>query len=233
MKNAKRILALVLAVMMLATCSVSVVFADETAATAEKQNNFSDVSAEAVYVQAVKTLNLMGIINGYPDGTFGPEKNVTRAEFTAMLMRTLNLGGIGAKTAAGLPFTDVDDSDSGINWAIPDINTAYARGIINGYDDQTFRPNANVAYEEAIKMIVATLGYTLDVSGTPWYGAYVAQAGKLGILDTAQSLGKVETPATRSCIAQMLYDSLEVKLVEKDEGNRKNCIRWRSKPDCS
>lgn len=224
MKNAKRILALVLAVMMLATCSVSVVFADETAATAEKQNNFSDVSAEAVYVQAVKTLNLMGIINGYPDGTFGPEKNVTRAEFTAMLMRTLNLGGIGAKTAAGLPFTDVDDSDSGINWAIPDINTAYARGIINGYDDQTFRPNANVAYEEAIKMIVATLGYTLDVSGTPWYGAYVAQAGKLGILDTAQSLGKVETPATRSCIAQMLYDSLEVKLVEKDEVTDKTIL---------
>lgn len=223
MKNAKRILALVLAVMMLATCSITVAFADETA-TAEKQNSFSDVNDQAVYVQAVKTLNLMGIINGYPDGTFGPEKNVTRAEFTAMLMRTLNLGGIGAKTAAGLPFTDVDDSDSGISWAIPDINTAYARGIINGYDDQTFRPNANVAYEEALKMIVATLGYTLDVSGTPWYGAYVSQAGKLGITDIAHSLGQVETPATRSCIAQMLYDSLEVKLVEKDEVTDKTIL---------
>ncbi len=229
MKNAKRILALVLAVMMLATCMVPVVFADDEATTTDsasagKQNNFSDVNADAVYVQAVKTLNLMGIINGYPDGTFGPEKNVTRAEFTAMLMRTLNLGGIGGKSASGLPFTDVDDSDSGINWAIPDINTAYARGIINGYDDQTFRPNANVSFEEALKMIVATLGYTLDVSGTPWYGAYVAQAGKLGITNVANSLGNVETPASRACIAQMLYDSLEVELVEKDEVTQKTIL---------
>ncbi len=224
MKNAKRIFALVLTVMMLATCMVPVVFADETTAGADKQNNFSDVDANAVYVPAVKTLNLMGIINGYPDGTFGPDKNVTRAEFTAMLMRTLNLGGIGSPTAANLPFTDVDDNDSGINWAIPDINSAYAKGIINGYEDQTFRPNANVSYEEALKMIVATLGYSLDVSGTPWYGEYVAQAGKLGITDVAYSLGKVETPATRACIAQMLYDSLEVNLVEKQEVTNKTIL---------
>lgn len=225
MKKARRILAFVLTVMMLATCMAPVVFADETAAiSADKQNAFSDVNADAVYVPAVKTLNLMGIINGYPDGTFGPEKNVTRAEFTAMLMRTLNLGGIGAKTAANLPFTDVDDNDSGINWAIPDINTAYAKKIINGYEDQTFRPNANVSYEEALKMIVATLGYSLDVSGTPWYGEYVAQAGRLGITDVAYTLGKVETPATRACIAQMLYDTLEVNLVEKDEVTKKTIL---------
>lgn len=229
MKNAKRILALVLAVMMLATCMVPVVFADEDVvatetATTGKQNNFSDVNAEAVYVQAVKTLNLMGIINGYPDGTFGPDKNVTRAEFTAMLMRTLNLGGIGGKSSSTLPFTDVDDNDSGINWAIPDINTAYARGIINGYDDQTFKPNANVSFEEAIKMIVATLGYSLDVSGTPWYGAYLSQASKLGIIKVAQELGQVETPATRACIAQMLFDSLEVELVEQNEVTKKTIL---------
>ncbi len=225
MKKAKRMLALVLTVMMLATCMAPVVFADETAtATADKQNAFSDVSADAIYVPAVKTLNLMGIINGYPDGTFGPEKNVTRAEFTAMLMRTLNLGGVGAATAASLPFGDVDDNDSSISWAIPDINTAYAKKIINGYEDLTFRPNANVSYEEALKMIVATLGYNLDVSGTPWYGEYVAQAGRLGITDVAYSLGKVETPATRACIAQMLYDSLEVNLIEKDEVTNKTIL---------
>ncbi len=224
MRKAKRILACMLAVMMLATCMVPVVFADETTAVTDKQNKFSDVNANAVYVPAVKTLNLMGVINGYPDGTFGPDRNVTRAEFTAMLMRILNLGGIGSASAEALPFTDVDASDSGISWAIPDINTAYAKGIINGYEDKTFRPNANVSYEEALKMIVCTLGYTLDVSGTPWYAEYVGQAGKLGITDVAYSLGKVETPASRACIAQMLYDSLEVNLVENQEVTKKTIL---------
>ncbi len=224
MRKARRFLALMLSVMMVVTCVGSIVLAEEAVVAADKQNNFSDVDTNAVYLQAVKTLNLMGVINGYPDGTFGPDKNVTRAEFTAMLMRTLNYGGLGATTAAGLPFTDVDDNDSGINWAIPDINTAYAKGIINGYEDKTFRPNANVSYEEALKMIVCTLGYTLDVSGTPWYAEYVGQAGKLGITDVAYSLGKVETPASRACIAQMLYDSLEVNLVEKQEVTQKTIL---------
>ncbi len=225
MKNARRILAFVLTVMMLATCMVPVVFAEETEATAtQKQNAFSDVDENAIYLQAVKTLNLMGIINGYPDGTFGPDRNVTRAEFTAMLMRTINLGGIGAATAAGLPFNDVDDNNSGISWAIPDINSAYAKGIINGYDDGTFRPSANVSYEEALKMIVATLGYSPSTNSSPWYAFYVDQAGKLGITDVAYKLGAIGTPASRACIAQMLYDSLEVNLIENQEVTSKTIL---------
>ncbi|MBO5364389.1 MAG: S-layer homology domain-containing protein, partial [Clostridia bacterium] len=229
MRKAKRILAFMLAVMMMATCMGSVVFAEETSAetkplTGTKAATFSDVAENAPYRQAVYLLNLMGIINGYPDGTFGPDKNVTRAEFTAMLMRTLNYGGIGAASAAKLPFSDVKDDDSSISWAIPDINTAYAKGIINGYEDGTFRPSANVAYEEAIKMIVYTLGYVMDVSGTPWYGEYVAQANKLGITDVANKLGAVETPASRACIAQMLFDSLEVELVEGNQLLKKTIL---------
>ncbi len=203
----KRFLALVMTVMMLATCFATV-------ATAAGNTAFTDVPEDAIALTAIKTLNQMTVINGYPDGTFGPDKNVTRAEFTAMLMRTLGLGGIGASHTNDLPFTDVDVNDSSINWAIPDINTAYAKGIINGYEDQTFRPNANVAYQEAIKMIVCTLGYVMSVEATPWYADYLSQAGRLGIIQTASSLGAPETPATRACIAQMLYDSLEVPVVE-------------------
>lgn len=219
MKKGKRLLALILAVMMTMTCFVAVASAEETAT-----GGLSDVAEDAIYATAVKTFNLMGIIKGYEDGTFCPDQNVTRAEFTAMLMRTMNLGGLGSASVAGLPFTDVDENDTGINWAIPDINTAYAKGIINGYEDATFRPGANVSYEEAIKMIVCTLGYVSDVNVTPWYAEYVNQATRLGITETARNLGQVETPASRACIAQMLYDSLEVPIVENEKLTKKTIL---------
>ncbi len=214
MKRMRRLLALALTLVMLATC-VPYVFADDAETTAT--GSLTDVPKDAIYYDAVKTLNVMGIINGYPDGTFGPDKNVTRTEFTAMLMRMLKLGGIGSASAANLPFSDVDENNSDISWGIPDINTAYAKGAINGYEDGTFRPSANVAYEEAVKMIVATLGYTADTSSTPWYSGYLTIANQRGITKTASKLGAPETPATRACIAQLLYDSLEVKLVENEE----------------
>lgn len=222
MKITKRILCLALSVMMALGCMSIAAFADDAASTTKDNSGaikFSDVGDSEIYTDAVKTLNLMGVINGYPDGTFKPNDNVTRAEFTAMLMRTLKLGSIGSASAAELPFSDVDDNNSDINWAIPNINTAYARGVINGYEDGTFRPSANVAYEEAVKMIVCTLGYgaNVDVSITPWYANFIQIGSQLGITKTAQRIGAAETPASRACIAQLLYDSLDVKLIENGD----------------
>lgn len=221
MKNTKRVLSLVLAIAMLVSCFAITAFADETTtATAEKTSKiFSDVPADADYITAVETLNKMGVINGYEDGTFCPLQNVTRAEFTAMLMRTLNYGSVGSTSAAALPFSDVSDTDTSISWAIPNINSAYGMGIINGYEDGTFRPNANVAFEEAVKMIVCTLGYgeNVDTTASPWYLPYTTQAARLGITKNTASLGGPGTPASRACIAQLLYDSLEVKLIENGE----------------
>ncbi len=212
MKTSKRILSLLLSVVLLVSCLGTVALADTTET---QKGKFTDVAADSLYANAVETLSLLGVINGYPDGSFKPEQNVTRAEFTAMLMRTLNFGSLGSTSAAALPFTDVDDSDSSINWSIPNINVAYDKGIINGYEDNTFRPKNNVAYEEALKMIVCTLGYTgIDTSSNPWYANFVAQANQLGVTKFASQLGAAETPANRACIAQMLYDSLDVALFE-------------------
>ncbi len=214
MKTTKRLLCLVLSLAMIISCAAMVTVSAE--GTTKK---LTDVNDSEIYYDAVNTLSIMGIINGYEDGTFKPNQNVTRAEFTAMLMRTLKLGDTGSKSAAGLPFSDIDDNNSDINWAIPNINTAYGKGIINGYEDGTFRPSDNVAYEEAVKMIVCTLGYgaDIDVSVSPWYANYISVASQIGITKTASKIGQVETPASRACIAQLLYDSLEVKLVENDK----------------
>ncbi len=216
----KRILAITIAFVMI--LSSAAVFADDTTSG----TTFSDVKGDESFANAIVTLNLMGVINGYPDGTFKPEENVTRAEFTAMLIRTLNLASVGSSSAAELPFTDIDDSDTSINWAIPCINTAYGMGVINGYEDQTFRPNDNVAYEEAIKMIVCTLGYGqgVDISGALWYADYITRANQIGLTDNASSLGQAQTPASRACIAQLLYDALEIPLVEGEKLTSKTIL---------
>ena len=220
MKITKKLLCMALSVIMLASCLSTAVFADGGA------TKFSDVNTDEIYSTAVSTLNLMGVINGYEDGTFKPDQNVTRAEFTAMLMRTLNYGSTGSTSAAELPFTDIDDNNSDINWSIPNINTAYAMGIINGYEDATFRPTANVAFEEAVKMIVCTLGYgnNVDVNIEPWYANFIAVAGQIGLTKNANKLGAASTPATRACIAQLLYDALEIDLVENGEKTNKTIL---------
>lgn len=219
MKNSKRLLAMILSFVMIVSMAQVVL-------GAEGQSKFSDVSNDEIYSSSVATLNLMGVINGYEDGTFKPEQNVTRAEFTAMLMRTLGYGSEGSKSAEGLPFTDIDDNDSSINWSIPNINTAYSMGIINGYEDNTFRPNANVAYEEAIKMIVCTLGYgaNADVSLNPWYTDYILAANQITLTKTASKLGAEQTPASRACIAQLLYDALDIKLIENGKKTDKTIL---------
>ena len=204
MRNIKRLTCLVIALMMIISCIP--VFAA-----------FSDVQPTAAYSQAVSALSQLGVINGYEDGTFKPDNDVTRAEFTAMLMRVLGAGSVGSTSSADLPFTDISDTDSSISWAIPNINTAYKNGIINGYpEDNTFRPNANVLYEEAVKMVVCALGYGsyVNTDVEPWYSDYINQARTMTIIKNAQNMGNVGSPASRACIAQMLYDSLEVPLVE-------------------
>ncbi len=214
MRNIKRLTCLVVAFLLIMTTGT--VFAA-----------FSDVPETSPYSNAVSALNQLGVITGYEDGTFKPDNDVTRAEFTAMLMRTLGAGSVGSTSSADLPFTDISDQDSDISWAIPNINTAYKNGIINGYpEDNTFRPNNNVLFEEAVKMIVCALGYGTGVNASvePWYTEYMAQARSIGILKSAQNLGAIGSNASRACIAQMLYDSLEVQLVEGGVLTTKTCL---------
>ena len=180
--------------------------------------DFSDVSSDKAYYQPVGILNAFGIITGYEDGTFGPEKDVTRAEFSAMLMRALASGGIGSADPSGMPFTDL----GGATWAISDIRTAYDLKIVNGTSETTFAPLDNVTYEQALKMIVCALNYGAEaeqtqasVSDQPWYYGYMQVAYSLKLTNgITVSYG---TPAKRWEIAQMIYNALEVEMLEKVE----------------
>ncbi len=207
MKVSKRILATVVTVVMLMTSLTVPSFAA-----------FTDLKEGTNSYKAVSVLNMLGIINGYDEGngnfSFKPENNVTRAEFTAMLLRTRGMGNVGSTSLENPPFPDVTTSD--VSWAIGNIRTARELGIINGYDDGTFKPNNNVLYEEAIKMIVCALGYgDMGTDGAFWYSKYLMTATSLGFTEGAG--GAISVPATRATIANMLYNCLEIKLAENNE----------------
>ncbi len=206
MKIKRIICAMLLIVCVLASCVTLPTFAAE----------FADLDNKNSAYTAVNVLSNLGVINGYEeDGAFKfkPDNNVTRAEFTAMLLRTRGLGKIGSLELENPPFPDVASPD--VSWAIGNIRTAREMNIINGYDDGTFKPNNNVLYEEAIKMVVCALGYgEFGVDGNEWYSKYLTSATTLGILDNTG--GSIGAPATRATIASMLYNCLEVKLAENN-----------------
>ncbi len=206
MKNLKKLLCAFIAVAIAVSCIAVPAFAGEQPLliSAKQGTVFSDVAGTEKYADAVITLNKLSIINGYEDGSFGPMNNVTRSEFAALLLRMLGMDETAAPAAQ--PFTDVDT----MFWAAGTINAAKTMGIITGYEDGTFRPLNNVSYEEALTMIIRAIGYEnySAPSQTVWYESYYNSAQKLGI--TKNAVGSLGTPATRSCIAQLIYDTLGV-----------------------
>lgn len=104
------------------------------------------------FAQVVRVLASLGIINGYPDGTFHPNANITRAEFTAMAMRF-------AKEAPGeMDFTDVPVG----HWAYDYIASASYYGWINGYVNKTFLPENQITRAEVVTIVNHMLGRVCD-----------------------------------------------------------------------
>jgi len=106
-------------------------------------NKYTDVAAGAWYNNAVSTLSAMGIITGYPDGTFRPNAYITRAEFAAIAAR---FDADGDKTLAA--FSDIAN-----HWAKDEISVAYNNGWVDGYPNGTFGPQRNITRAEAVTLV--------------------------------------------------------------------------------
>ena len=128
------------------------------------------------YQEAVETLMALGVVNGYPDGTYKPEKAVTRAEMTKLLVEAQGYGelAMGAKAS----FTDAQG-----HWAEAYIGFAASMDIVNGYPDGTFKPDAVMTMDEALTMVVRALGYTDDVLKGSWPTNYKVKALDLDVTD--------------------------------------------------
>ncbi len=169
---------------------------------------FADVAEDSVYYEAVETLNKLNIVEGKGEGNFAPEDGVTRAEMAALIARIQGYGET-AKGAANTAFTDVPSS----HWASGYIANAAGMGIINGYGDGTFGPEDPVLYEQAVKMIMATLGYTPFAEKNGGYPTgYLAAAGRYDV-SLAVSNAAVGTEANRGTIAQLLVNAIDTPLM--------------------
>ena len=198
MKTLRKAISLTL---MLAIVLTSVLTTSVFAAT-----TFSDVDDSTQFGEAIYELVGDGVLNGYEDGSFKPEGTITRAEFAKVI-------GVAIEgTKAMWDAKETRFSDMAGHWAIPYVAYASNAGIINGYEDGTFRPDQTVTYAEAIKMIVCSLGYgpVVDLKLTPWYQGYINVANQIGLTKGAATLA--DNGASRGLVAQLI-------------SNRKSCKR--------
>lgn len=199
----KRLTSIFLVLTMLLTLAPMNIFAAESDKTA-----FSDMKATDYYAKAATALEQLGIISGYPDGTYGAEHSITRAEMAAIVCRIIDKEAEAEKAKGETIFDDVASD----HWASGYINIAVKEGIINGDGNGKFRPADEVTYEEAIKMIVCALGYAdgIKVDSSDWSKTYLNIANEKGI--TSDLKGKKGEAATRGDIAVMSYNGLSADL---------------------
>ena len=198
----KRIISIILSMLMLLALLPMNILADETA-------GFTDVKSEDYYAAEADALATLAILEGYPDGTFGASNAITRAEMAAIVCRMIEKQT--AEESKASIFTDVSDD----HWAIGYINAASDEKIINGDGDGTFRPEDDVNYEEAVKMVVCALGFAgddIEIDPADWSAAYLKIADEKDITD--KLIGSKGKPATRGDVAVMVYNGLVAELPE-------------------
>lgn len=197
----KRFISTLLALAMILTIIPMNTFAAEP-------NAFSDMKDTDYYATAATALSELDILEGYPDGTFGAEKAITRAEVAAIACRIIDKSEDADKAKGQTSFDDVAAN----HWASGYINIAEKENIINGDGDGKFRPEDNITYEEAVKVIVCVLGLGKDVQVDPedWSAGYLSIANEKGI--TKNLKGKKGDAATRGDVAVMTYNGMTYDL---------------------
>jgi len=120
--------------------------------TTGADGSFSDTSGHGADAY-IRALHRAGIVNGTGDGSFKPDREITRAEMAAILARILNMSAAN----------ETKFSDIGGNWAANYINQLSQAGIVNGVGDGKFAPNATVTREQSIAIIMRMLNIVLDL----------------------------------------------------------------------
>lgn len=190
MRNLKKVLAVVLALAMAFSLVASAAYTDVTTGTP--------------VAEAVDLLSGLEIVGGYPDGSFGPEKDITRAEFAKMLFITIT-GGDNSDLYAGDSgkYSDV----KGDQWFASYVNWATQLNILGGYPDGTMKPDNNITIAEATKMLIVALGFEVGDYTFPF--GFIDKANQLKMFKDVSGI-KADVKATRGQIAQMTYNTLFV-----------------------
>ena len=192
----KKILCMILALCLTVSCGIGV-FA------------YTDINEEHKAAQAIYVLSDLGVLDGFEDGSFRPNEMVTRAQMAKIICRATAHKNIKATDTV---FSDVDAS----HWASGFINVANNKQIVVGYGDGTFKPEEQVSFEAAVKMIVCALGYEVDAKDNGgWPAGYVAYADKLGLLDGLEEfLVDTSVGCDRAIVAMLVYNALDVEIQD-------------------
>lgn len=214
--------------MLLGTLAVGTVASAATSVTPGSAP-FSDVNSSTTpYANAIDFLEAAGVINGVGGGLYQPNTDVTRAQMAKIVVDMLG----DANFAQALSYTTPSFTDASTipTWAIGDVNLAASLGIINGFPDGSFQPNAPVTIVEAEAMILRALNdesYVKAEFGNSWPGSYVIASGSAQLSNSFAPQGLVtglqgniaNAPATRGQVAQLVYEGA----VNEVYGADQNC----------
>lgn len=194
-------------------------------ALVKRQVNFADVDKHWSKA-AVNDLASRFIVNGVDQTRYDPNAAVTRAEFAAIIVRALGLSGTGGPAG----YKDVQSDD----WYASAVSKAQKYGLINGYEDGTFRPSSTITREEAIALVIRAMklaGMETEVSSTEietslsqfpdsgaisnWAKAAIISAVKNGIVNGTETGLKPNSSITRAETASIVQRVLKkAKLID-------------------
>lgn len=224
MKNLKKVLALVLAVVMI----MSVV-------TVASAKTYTDVKATDNYADAIDALSSLKILDGFKDGdnySFKAEDPFTRAQaakIVAIVHNAATNGEIkdqdaisGLYSNAQNPFVDCNNS-----WALPFINYCRITGLADGMTATTYEPNRYVTGVQFLKLMLTTLNFDTakeGYTGTGWDVNVLNRANEVGLTDGLADGWKAIAPIKRGEAAQVLYNALTKYLVEYGQKVKNNYV---------
>lgn len=161
------------------------------------------ISANAeINAPVLERVSGLGLMEGYDDGSFGENDELTRAQLCMIAARLLQMESV---KGISNPYTDVAED----YWARDVIAVLSDLNILDGVGDGLFAPDRNVSFSEVTKIIVCVLGFgeqAEEMGGYPF--GYIARAGTLGLL---KNVNPQSEAVTRGDVAQIIYNALNVK----------------------
>lgn len=176
---------------------------EETEKAVEEAEEVAAPEEAETTLEFVKFLTDNGYVQGDKKGDLMLDKNLTRAEFTALLARLDGKDEVAkAMKTLGSKFTDVTEA----HWAKGYISFAAGKDWVKGYPDGSFQPEGNITYAEIATVLVRYLG--VDTMGFSYPVDYIAKAFELGLMKDLPAIEEYKQAATRQNMFQMLYNTI-------------------------